>query len=33
MDNIYGYVRWMGGFTFEEKDFNNIDAIVLCALS
>ncbi|MBQ3329645.1 MAG: DUF2974 domain-containing protein [Ruminococcus sp.] len=33
MDNIYGYVRWMGGFTFEEKDFNDIDAIVLCALS
>ena len=33
MDNIYGYVKWMGGFTFDEKEFNDIDAVVLCALS
>ena len=33
MDNIYGYVKWIGGFTFDEKEFNEIDAVVLCTLS
>lgn len=32
MDNIYGYVKWMGDRTFDEKEFNEIDAIVLCTL-
>lgn len=33
MDNIYSYVKWLGNQTFDEKEFNDIDAIVLCALS
>lgn len=33
MDNIYGYVKWIGGFTFDEKEFNDIDAVVLCTMS
>ena len=33
MDNIYGYIKWMGDFTFDEKEFNDIDAVVLCELS
>ncbi len=31
-DNIYDYVKWMGGFTFEEKAFNDVDALVLSTL-
>ena len=33
MDNIYGYIKWMGDFTFDDKEFNEIDALVLCELS
>ena len=33
MDNIYGYIKWMGGLTFDERGFNDIDAVVLAALS
>lgn len=33
MDNIYGYIKWMGSFTFEERGFNDLDALVLCQLS
>ena len=32
VDNIYGYVKWMGDRTFDEKAFNDIDAVVLCTL-
>ena len=33
MDNINGYIKWMGGLTFDERAFNDIDAIVLATLS
>lgn len=33
MDNIYGYIKWMGDFTFDEREFSDLDALVLCQLS
>lgn len=33
MANIYDYLRWRGDLTFEERPFNDVDNIVLSALS
>ena len=33
MDTIFDYVKWMGDFSFEDKAFCEIDAMVLSVLS
>ena len=33
MENIIGYVRKMGGQSFEEKSLNEVDSLILCQLS
>ena len=33
MDNLYDYIEWMGGFSFSEYAFNELDALVLSLLS
>ncbi len=33
MDNIYDYVRWTGGFSFEEKPFCDADALAFAVLA
>ncbi len=33
MDNIIDYLKWMGRFSFEELEFSEADAIVLCEAS
>ena len=32
MDNIIGYVKKWGKYTFSEKPFNEVDSLVLCQL-
>lgn len=33
MDSMYDYIKWMGGFSFSEYRFNELDALVMCLIS